>query len=104
MNFEKAIRAFREYTENYDKKIKMVERKTIHTYGVVSCSEYIANSLKLDKENIELAKLIALLHDIGRFEEAILIEKNSNLKSFDHAKYGVKILFKDGLIRKFIRL
>ncbi|NLC88116.1 MAG: hypothetical protein GX682_05015 [Clostridiaceae bacterium] len=28
----------------------------------------MATELKLDKENIELAKIIALLHDIRKFE------------------------------------
>ena len=38
--------------------------KVKHTYEVVNKSEYIAKGLGLDEENTELAKLIALLHDI----------------------------------------
>lgn len=43
--------------------------KVKHTYEVVNKSEYIAEGLGIDEENTELAKLIGLLHDIGRFEQ-----------------------------------
>ena len=64
-------------------------------------SEYIANGLRLDKENIELAKIIALLHDIGRFEQ-IKEFGEFNDKKIEHAEFGVKVLFDNGLIRNFI--
>jgi putative nucleotidyltransferase with HDIG domain len=41
----------------------------IHTYHVADNARNIAEKLKLSKEDIELAELIGLLHDIGRFEE-----------------------------------
>ena len=42
-----------------------------------------------------------MLHDIGRFDE-LKITKEFNGNKFNHAIYGSKILFKDGLIRNFI--
>ncbi len=48
-----------------DGKIKL---KIKHTYEV-NKSEYISKGLGLNQENIELAKLIALLHDIGRYKK-----------------------------------
>ncbi len=98
----KAENAFKEYLANYDLEDGSIKLKVTHTYGVVNLSEYISKNLNLSKEDIELAKLIALLHDIGRFEQVKCTSNFSDSKSFDHAIYGVKILFEDGLIRKFI--
>ena len=46
-----------------------IKLKVVHTYGVIEKSEYIGKELNLSNEQIELSKLIALLHDIGRFEQ-----------------------------------
>ncbi len=67
--FKKAQESFKEYLKDYDLENGSIKLKIGHTYEVVKKSEYIATGLKLDKENIELAKIIALLHDIGRFEQ-----------------------------------
>ena len=51
----------------------------------------------------KLAKLIALLHDIGRFEQIKRFDCFIDSKTIDHAVLGNDILFKDNLIRKFIK-
>ena len=101
MNFELAQVAFNKYVNNFNVKDGPTALKIRHTYEVIKKSEYIAIGLALDKDDIELAKLIALLHDIGRFQQ---IEKYNNFNDdkIDHAKFGVKILFEDNLIRNFI--
>ena len=48
-----------------------------------------------------MAGLIALLHDIGRFEEITFFKRFDSV-NFDHASHGVKMLFEDNLIRKFV--
>lgn len=80
----------------------MIQLKVRHTYGVVSLSEYIAKDLNLSYEDIELAKLIALLHDIARFEQAKEFGDYRDYKNVDHADLTVKILFEDNLIRNFV--
>lgn len=105
INFINAEKAFKEYLKNYNIKDDKVNLKVVHTYGVVEASEYLANELGLDEENTNLAKLIALLHDIGRFEQAKMskdVYDNADSTFFDHAEYGVKILFEDNLIRNFV--
>lgn len=82
-------------TEKIDLKIR-------HTYGVVKASEYVTNKLNLNKEDVELAKLIALLHDIGRFEQIRQSDSFIDNKDMDHAILGNDILFKDNFIREFI--
>ena len=92
IDFRKTEEFFKEYLKNYDLENGSIKMKIRHTYEVVKKSEYIATGLKLDKENIELAKTIALLHDIGRFEQ--LKEFNDfDDKKIEHAKFGVKVLF-----------
>lgn len=50
-----------------------------------------------------MAKIIALLHDIGRFEQVKQTKDFADNKNFEHANYGVKVLFEDNLIRKFVK-
>ncbi len=102
INFKNALREFKKYLQNYDLKVGMIALKVRHTYGVISASEYIAKGLDLDEENIELAKLIALLHDIARFEQAKEFGDYRDYKTLDHVELAVKILFEDNLIRTFI--
>lgn len=103
MNYEVAQIAFEKYLNNYDVNNGSINLKIIHTYEVVKKSEYITKQLMLNEEDICLAKIIALLHDIGRFEQ-IKVFGEFNDKNIDYADYGVKILFEDGLIRNFVKV
>lgn len=98
----RAEKFFKEYVSNFKVADKKIDVKIKHTYGVVSISKYIAEGLKLSEEDILLAQLIALLHDIGRFEQAVKFNDFDDYNTMDHAEYGVKILFEDGLIENFI--
>lgn len=104
IDFEKAKNTFNRYVEKFDKNDSRVDRKIRHTYLVVEASEYLSRALKLSEEDAELSKLIALLHDIGRFKQSEIKEKNYDQieENFDHAEYGVNLLFKDNFIREFI--
>ena len=103
IDFEQAKIAFKEYLKDYDSQYGKIELKIRHTYGVVKASEYITSKLLLNKEDIELAKLIALLHDIGRFEQIKQFDCFIDNKNIDHAELGNEILFEKNLIRKFIK-
>lgn len=102
INFTLAKQVFNDYVKKFDREDGSILLKITHTYHVVDLSEYIAKEQGLDEENVALAKLIALLHDIGRFKQVTLL-RNFSDKGFDHADYGVKILFEENLIRKFIQ-
>lgn len=103
IDFEQASIAFKEYLKDFNLEYGKNELKVRHTYGVVNASEYISKKLLLDDEDIELAKLIALLHDIGRFEQIKNFDCFIDNKTADHAILGNEILFKNNLIRKFIK-
>lgn len=98
---EKVINKFNEYTEKYDKSIMQINLKYHHSFAVMDLMGELAFRLDLDKEKIELAKVIGLLHDIGRFEQF------TKYKTFDdsisnHSTESVNYLFKEHHIRDFI--
>lgn len=102
MNLENAIKKFNDYAHQFEVKDNKVNIKITHTMGVIKISEYIARKLNLSKEDVELAELIGLLHDIGRFQQAVRYDNYDDYDTLDHAELGVEILFKDGFIREFI--
>ena len=102
IDLEKAKEAFQQYLHNYDMSIPSINLKAIHTYEVVKCSDFLCDHLGLDSHQKALAGLIALLHDIGRFDQWLKYESFADHKTVDHAKLSSDILFKDGFIRNFI--
>ena len=102
IEIQKAKKVFEEYIKQYEKTDPKVQDKLQHTLGVIQIAEYIAKELALPQEEIELAKLIALLHDIGRFEQLTQYGSSSDLNTMDHADYGVKVLKQNYLINQFI--
>ena len=69
MDYKNAKALFEQYLDGYDRNDDKVRLKIVHTYGVVKQSEEIAKRMRLSEEDTELARMIALLHDIGRFEQ-----------------------------------
>lgn len=92
----------KEYMESYDKNNPKIALKIKHTYSVVAQAKAIATSLQLEQEEIDLACTIALLHDIGRFEQLRRYNSFVDHLTIDHALLGVQLLFEDRLIEEFI--
>ena len=69
INISNAKEIFNEYVSNYDLKNEKIALKVAHIFRVSKLSKKIATSLNLPEEDIKLAELIGLLHDIGRFEQ-----------------------------------
>ena len=74
--------------------------KQKHSIRVMELSKKIAEGLKLSEEQIELATLIGLLHDIARFEQYKQYHTFKDAESIDHGDLGVEILNKD--LHKYI--
>ena len=68
MNLKKAEKEFEIFAKQYDLNFSKMKRKYGHSYRVMQNAGKIAESLNLNKDEIELSKLIGLLHDIGHFE------------------------------------
>lgn len=95
-----AEKEFIKYTNEFDHNDNKITRKISHSLRVKKISREIAETIFDNKEEIDLAELIGLLHDIGRFEQA----KQTNCfkdSILDHADIGEEILKKDLYIRKF---
>ena len=99
----KAKEIFKEYVKNYNPEDEKIKIKIAHIERVSQISKRLAENLKLNQEDIELAELIGLLHDIGRFEQVKRYHTFVDKDSINHGEYGVKILFENGLIREFIK-
>ena len=102
INLQKAKNEFINYTNQFDQENKNIKGKVDHSLRVMEISNELAEELKLEQEEIELATLIGLLHDIGRFEQRTKFNTFSDIKSIDHGKLGVEILEKNNYLDKFI--
>lgn len=103
IDIKNASEAFSRYVKEYDMNNPKILLKVKHTYRTVEVSKKIAKDLNLSGEEVLLAELIGLLHDIGRFEQVRKYNTFKDLESIDHAELGIKILFEDGIIRNFIK-
>ena len=102
IDLQKALNEYNNYIKNYDLKDEKISAKVAHMLRVKENSKMIAKSLNLNNEDVELAELIGLLHDIGRFEQLKRYNTYLDKHSVNHGEFGVKILFEEGLIRNFI--
>ena len=101
IDLQYAKKAFENYLNDYDRKNEKIKLKIVHTYGVMECSKKNAEDMKMSAEDCELAQLIGLLQDIGRFEQ-LKCYKSFEPGTMDHAAFGVRILFEERLIRRFV--
>ncbi len=99
MDRKKALASFKNYVAAYDYNNKGVSLKIAHTYRVAEIADSIACSVA--GAEADLAWLLGLLHDIGRFEQIIRYGTFKDAFSVDHAELGADILFCDGLIKNF---
>ena len=90
---------FQHYTSAFDQSNLQVVNKIRHTWQVADNCEKIASAMGC---NSELAWLIGILHDIGRFEQIRVVHGYDDSKGIDHGDYGKHLLFEDGKIREFL--
>ena len=100
IDLEKAKEEFLKYTGRFNLEDENIKRKQLHSLRVMEISKDIATKLGLSQEKIELATLIGLLHDIGRFKQYSEIGLDDNIEGFENEDYGAYIIEKN--IRKYI--
>ena len=100
-----ARKAFADYVKNYDIQNDKIKLKVEHIERVSQIAKKLSMKLNLNEDDITLAELIGLLHDIGRFEQIKKFNTFNDRKSVNHGEFGVQVLFnqKDGIIRNFIK-
>ena len=92
---------FDKYVSQFNPNAGRIKLKIDHIKRVAIMSKKIAQNLHLSEEQINLAELIGLFHDIGRFKQAELYNTFNDRISINHAKLSVKVLFDENLIDKF---
>lgn len=103
INKNKICKIFDDYTSHYDASDGMVKLKIIHTKNVANNCEQIAKTIKIfDNDDIQLAWLIGMLHDIGRFEQIKRYGTFRDEKSIDHAQFGIELLYEEDLLKHFV--
>ncbi len=104
--YEKACRFFEEFTSQYQIEDDFYEvftysRKYIHSKTVVEYMNHLVKGKFQKDHDIQLAKTIAIFHDLGRFTQ---LEKyhsyNDTITHFDHAKESIRILKEANWFRK----
>ena len=104
MDINNELKEFTTYTNSFLEYGEKITLKIEHTKRVVDLSEFLAKTINLNEEEIYVAKLIGLLHDIGRFKQWKEYKTFADSKSIDHADLGVDILKDNNYLRKYNRL
>jgi len=104
-DFEKYILWFQNYIQSFhssDPRVQNhIDEKRSHTFRVVDLIEQIAYSLNLTIQNVIIAKIIALFHDVARFLQLQKYGTFFDAKSFDHGRMAVQILQENHILDHF---
>ena len=92
---------FDKYVSQFNTNEGRIRLKIDHIKRVSTMSKKIAQNLHLNEEQVNLAELIGLFHDIGRFKQAELYNTFNDRISVNHAELSVKVLFDENLIDNF---
>lgn len=100
---------FASYVSDYDMKDPKISLKAVHTYKVAELCENIGISIGMEGEELFVAWMCGLLHDIGRFEQVTRYNTFVDAESMDHALLSTEILFgksgeEDGILRDFLEM
>lgn len=98
---KKIMDEFADYTSGYDISDEKIRLKVEHTYRVAGLCDRIARSFGLWEDDINLAWVIGMLHDIGRFDQVRRYGTFSDADSVDHAHYAVELLFGKGMLADY---
>lgn len=96
--FESTVSSY--LTDNSELNEKMMLKRD-HSFNVVENIEKIAQSIDVSEDELEISKCIALLHDVGRFEQLKKYNTFSDKKSEDHAALSVKLIDEAGILDGF---
>ena len=96
---------FSSYVQTFkhgDKELKQnIVLKEEHTKRVCKEIVNIGKQLGLNDNELRLSEVIALFHDIGRFEQYARYKTFVDRKSEDHAELGIKILKRNDVLSGF---
>jgi len=94
--FKKYVDKFYGKDEYLNTNIKIKEE---HTFRVCKNIKKISHSLNSNEQNLCLSEIIALFHDIGRFEQIVKYRTFNDKISENHAELGIKVIEKEGFFQ-----
>ena len=101
IDIENANIEFDKYVSHFNPNEGRIKLKIEHIKRVATMSKKIAQHLHLNEEQVKLAELIGLFHDIGRFKQAEVYNTFNDRESVNHAELSAKVLFDENLIDNF---
>lgn len=104
INRDRVQNTFAKYVEAYDASDEKIYLKIRHTYRVAAISDRIARGIGLTEYDVDLAWLIGMLHDIGRFEQLRRYGTFVDADSIDHAHFAVELLFQGEMIWDYVSI
>ncbi|MCF8361993.1 MAG: HD domain-containing protein [Prolixibacteraceae bacterium] len=85
-----------DYILSFNNEDKIIQKNFVlkreHTNRVIGYSEVLSRSLELEQDDVLTAQLIALLHDIGRFNQLAQYNTFNDSQSEDHAQMALDII------------
>jgi len=93
---------FEDYTKRFPAEDVEVEAnlryKKEHSLRVRNYMLILGRNLQLDANQMFLAEVIGLFHDVGRFEQYVKYHTFKDHKSEDHAKLGLSVLEREEIL------
>ncbi|MEA1981231.1 MAG: HD domain-containing protein [candidate division Zixibacteria bacterium] len=96
--FQNYAEVFKYGKEDVRKNILLKEK---HTENVCREINSIGKELDLSDDELRLSDCMALLHDVGRFEQYLQYQTFSDSISENHAELGVKVIQDYGILNSF---
>ncbi|MGQ7870749.1 HD domain-containing protein [Sunxiuqinia sp. sy24] len=97
--FEKYTAGFLRHEDQEVADLLTLKRE--HSLRVAKLSGLVATNLMLEEEDILLAEVIGLLHDLGRFEQFEKHQSFNDQQAGDHAELGVALLKEQAFFTAF---
>jgi putative nucleotidyltransferase with HDIG domain len=91
------IKHVRSFGKLEDRVRDHFDLKINHTYHVVRNIQQIARQEGFDERSVQLARIIALFHDIGRFRQFRDYGTFNDAVSLNHAELSVSIIHDEGI-------
>ena len=101
--YKNAVAEFNKFTNKYNHDDPMISRKYYHTFRVADYAKEIATKEGLNEQDVFIAYLCGLLHDIARFRQAEEYQTFYDIKSFDHGDVGALVLQDNNYIENYIQ-
>jgi len=105
--FEKLVRWFGDYVQRFYSQTgdeylnNNLRLKEMHTHRVCGETRMLADALKLNDNDTRIAEAIALLHDVGRFEQFKKYRTYKDATSEDHSTIGLRVMNEECVLEEF---